>query len=1099
MPPVLRIHFLLSGARIDLREGKAAFGMLAPLRRCLLCVLFVSCVWSCASSHFPCLPAPTASACLSAPALSSPPRPGRRLSPFPLLCSSFPSSSSPSSSPCSSSSPSSLAPSRLSLPTPPALTRRLGKGGASSGFSVSGSFSPFSLSALPLAPSQAAVRSHLRLQDSSPFFPPLFVCCPVLFLASQRASWRSCVSAFSDFPSCQSAPCGGCPSPARALLSSCFSRFSSEASTFPRAASSAPRPSFSALSVASRAAPVSVSSRVSPSLLSSSVFLSCSSSALQSSSSRLSPTHSIAGLASPVRERSIWKRKKASSGASRKIKKNKKKLKKINPHLPAPPHPAAPSSALQSPASPSVPPSSTPSFLSHLPSPWLRAALPASAASARALPREAFGALPLPLGLPIDAALSVLRGSACIRLPAGLRPSLVRGVRFLGSFGLAAPSAPSPPPSAEQGEDGDREESAVAPAEGAETRTGAARRARGQRGCGSDLIASGDSRRERAAAARARREQCEGTEGDEELAAGVQIVDVSEANACGKKEEDEQDEEGEEDEAEEEAEDARPDEDEGVVEGDQSLWDGGGCEARANRAAAPSCSSSDGGKARGRDGGGRRGPGRPAEAADDSGVSSPSASASFTRLSLRSRLLRELMLPSLNLPEVAFLGRSNAGKSSLLNALCSYAQRRRAGAADRARVSRRPGSTRSINLFEVFGGGGGPPGPTKTARKRRSWGEKGGTGGAAAAAASGRRRGLLVFADLPGYGHAEGLRVQETKLLSRNVRLYVEKRNELRLFLLLVDGRRGLGDFDADLLRWLVAQDIPARLVVTKADALTAAHLDNLLTQLSFYPKLLGLPPILKRLKATRGEPEAVKSHHYVSPAVLASARSSAAAEEERDDETANEAGQKPPSAAPASERHREEGTPARERGDAQGTSEAALQSQALADSGDVARGEKHEGAFRSTSSASDKRVGVLHGMEDEEGTRIRRQEDEARKALAQRVLPAIEGFRVRKRAAQTEEGSEEGLIKVVFTSSTTGQGIAELWTHICEACSAPLGPSRGEREEGKEEDDDGDDEESEGETTQETQETKEERREEERKKQRKKEAKYEPFWGFGL
>src|SRR5215472_1217422 len=100
--------------------------------------------------------------------------------------------------------------------------------------------------------------------------------------------------------------------------------------------------------------------------------------------------------------------------------------------------------------------------------------------------------------------------------------------------------------------------------------------------------------------------------------------------------------------------------------------------------------------------------------------------------------------PKDGLPEVAFLGRSNVGKSSLLNAL--------AGVDGLARVSRQPGRTRLVNFFR--------------------YGDE------------------LYLTDLPGYGYA---RVSESvrKGWEALVRAYLEGRDALKLCVLLVDARRG--------------------------------------------------------------------------------------------------------------------------------------------------------------------------------------------------------------------------------------------------------------------------------------------------------------------
>jgi GTP-binding protein len=124
--------------------------------------------------------------------------------------------------------------------------------------------------------------------------------------------------------------------------------------------------------------------------------------------------------------------------------------------------------------------------------------------------------------------------------------------------------------------------------------------------------------------------------------------------------------------------------------------------------------------------------------------------------------------------EVAFIGRSNAGKSSALNAVV--------GRQALARVSKTPGRTQLINFFEL----------------------------------SENRR----IADLPGYGYAEvpaKMREHWRALLSA----YFEQRRSLTGCMLIVDSRRGLGDYDRYLLHWARGVQLPMQILLTKADKLS--------------------------------------------------------------------------------------------------------------------------------------------------------------------------------------------------------------------------------------------------------------------------------------
>jgi GTP-binding protein len=131
-------------------------------------------------------------------------------------------------------------------------------------------------------------------------------------------------------------------------------------------------------------------------------------------------------------------------------------------------------------------------------------------------------------------------------------------------------------------------------------------------------------------------------------------------------------------------------------------------------------------------------------------------------------------LPPASLPEIAFAGRSNVGKSALLNRLLN-----RRGLA---RVSKTPGRTQQINFFAVD------------------------------------QRLLLV--DLPGYGFARvplAVKAQWRGLIEG----YLTGRPTLRAVVVLVDVRRGIEEHDARLLDFLAAHSIPALLVATKSDKLS--------------------------------------------------------------------------------------------------------------------------------------------------------------------------------------------------------------------------------------------------------------------------------------
>jgi GTP-binding protein len=139
-----------------------------------------------------------------------------------------------------------------------------------------------------------------------------------------------------------------------------------------------------------------------------------------------------------------------------------------------------------------------------------------------------------------------------------------------------------------------------------------------------------------------------------------------------------------------------------------------------------------------------------------------------------------LGLPRADRAEVAFLGRSNVGKSSLLNHLINRKKL--------ARVSNTPGRTRMLNVFAVD-------------------------------LVRGVTRKPMHLVDLPGYGYA-ALSHAEKEKLSRVLQGYVEAQRGPRCACLLLDIRRDPSDDDVAMLGWLRAQHIPTALVLTKTDKL---------------------------------------------------------------------------------------------------------------------------------------------------------------------------------------------------------------------------------------------------------------------------------------
>lgn len=147
-------------------------------------------------------------------------------------------------------------------------------------------------------------------------------------------------------------------------------------------------------------------------------------------------------------------------------------------------------------------------------------------------------------------------------------------------------------------------------------------------------------------------------------------------------------------------------------------------------------------------------------------------------------------LPAPALPEVAFLGRSNVGKSSVINSLVG---------TKLAKTSSTPGRTRSINFFEL------------------RW--------------PGKPQPELIFTDLPGYGYAQVSREISSRWPGF-IEPYLKERPCLALCLALVDVNVPAQESDRELLQFLQAIGRPFLLVATKSDRLSGNQLHNFLQSL---------------------------------------------------------------------------------------------------------------------------------------------------------------------------------------------------------------------------------------------------------------------------
>lgn len=142
-------------------------------------------------------------------------------------------------------------------------------------------------------------------------------------------------------------------------------------------------------------------------------------------------------------------------------------------------------------------------------------------------------------------------------------------------------------------------------------------------------------------------------------------------------------------------------------------------------------------------------------------------------------------LPKDGLPQVAFFGRSNAGKSSLINSLTKT--------KDLARTSSSPGQTRLINIFDFSG--------------------------------------IFHLVDLPGYGFAQGSK-KERHALFELIDGYLDNTELLRLAVVILDSRIGATDDDMELITHLENMGIPFFIIANKSDKLSRSELSRTLEEM---------------------------------------------------------------------------------------------------------------------------------------------------------------------------------------------------------------------------------------------------------------------------
>lgn len=165
-------------------------------------------------------------------------------------------------------------------------------------------------------------------------------------------------------------------------------------------------------------------------------------------------------------------------------------------------------------------------------------------------------------------------------------------------------------------------------------------------------------------------------------------------------------------------------------------------------------------------------------------------------------------LPDADRPEIAFAGRSNVGKSSLINGLLNR--------KNLARASSEPGRTRELNYFDL--------------------GE-----------------GKLWLVDLPGFGYAKVSRTQAQEWQRLTLR-YLQGRVNLRRVFLLIDSRRGLMDTDAEVMDMLDTAAVTYQIVMTKADKVKKTEAEK--TRAKVEAELAKRPaahPVIRVTSAEKG------------------------------------------------------------------------------------------------------------------------------------------------------------------------------------------------------------------------------------------------------
>ena len=165
-------------------------------------------------------------------------------------------------------------------------------------------------------------------------------------------------------------------------------------------------------------------------------------------------------------------------------------------------------------------------------------------------------------------------------------------------------------------------------------------------------------------------------------------------------------------------------------------------------------------------------------------------------------------LPACDRAEVCFAGRSNVGKSSLINALT--------GRAKLARSSAEPGRTRELNYFDIW-------------------------------------EGQLYLVDLPGFGYAKVSKTQ-TAAWTKLIKSYLRGRPSLRRVFLLVDARRGLMPADDEVMDLMDGAAVIYQVILTKVDKVPKGEVDKVAAETALKLKRRGAAhPVVRQTSAEKG------------------------------------------------------------------------------------------------------------------------------------------------------------------------------------------------------------------------------------------------------